>query len=74
MNLPDQLALERRMRFALVNGRSPRPDSVCVMCEARIGASYLREVATHLIYCDQNCYDDHCRSAARALVACVRAS
>lgn len=69
----NQLVLERRIRFALVNG-TPRPGSFCAMCEVRIGARYLREVATQLIYCDQNCYDDHCRSAARALVACVRAS
>ena len=70
----NQLVQGRRMRFALANGTSPRPDSFCVMCEARIGASYLREVATKLIYCDQDCYADHSRSAARALVACVRAS
>jgi hypothetical protein len=69
----NQLVLERRIRFALANG-TPRPDSFCVMCEARIEARYLREVATQLIYCDQSCYDNHCRSAARALVACVRAS
>jgi len=74
MNLPDQLVLERRMRFALVNGRSPRPDSFCVMCEARIGASYLREVATQLLYCDQNCYAGHCKSAALALIAEAKAS
>jgi hypothetical protein len=74
MSLPDKPILRPGMRFALVNGRSPRPQSFCVMCEARIGAGYLREVATHLIYCDQNCYADHCRSAARAAVARVRAS
>jgi hypothetical protein len=74
MAIPDKPILRPGIRFALVNGRSPRPDSFCVMCEARIGAGYLREVATQLIYCDQNCYADHCRSAARALGARVRAS
>jgi hypothetical protein len=74
VDLPGKLILRPRVRFALVNGRSPRPDSFCVMCEARIGAGYLRELATQLIYCDQNCYADHCRSAAQALGACVRAS
>ena len=74
MRIQDKLGLRPGMRFALVNGRSPRPDSYCLMCEARIGAGYLREVATQLIYCDQNCYSDHCRSPARALGAGVRES
>ena len=74
MNLPDKPILGPRMSFALVNGRSPRPVSFCVMCEARIGASYLRDFATQLIYCNQNCYADHCESAGRALLAHLRAS
>jgi hypothetical protein len=74
MTLLDKLILRPGVRFAFVNGRSPRPDSFCVVCEARIGAGYLREVATQLIYCDQNCYANHCKSVTRALVACVRAS
>jgi hypothetical protein len=74
MRIPDKPVLRPGMRFALVNGRSPRPDSYCLMCEARIGAGYLREVATQLIYCDQNCYANHCTSAGRGSLACVRAS
>jgi hypothetical protein len=74
MNLPRKLVLERHMRFALVNGRSPREDCFCVMCEELIGASYLREVGTKLVYCDQNCYADHCQSAALALANDARAS
>jgi hypothetical protein len=33
------------------------------MCDQPIGASYLREVGTHLTYCDHDCYADHCESA-----------
>jgi hypothetical protein len=74
MNRPGKLVLGRHMRFALVNGRSPRADSFCVMCEELIGASYLREVGTKLVYCDQNCYADHCKSAVPALASDARAS
>jgi hypothetical protein len=74
VNLPDKLMPGRHIRFALVNGRSPRPDAFCVTCEARIGAGYLREVGTQLIYCDQNCYAGHCKSAALALIAKAKAS
>jgi hypothetical protein len=51
------------MRFILVNGRTPRPRSFCVMCARAIGASYLREIGTQLTYCDHDCYADHCNSA-----------
>lgn len=51
------------MRFVLVNGRSPCRQSFCVACEGPIGGRYLREVGTYLIYCDHNCYSDHCSSA-----------
>jgi hypothetical protein len=33
------------------------------MCDQPIAASYLREIGTHLTYCDHNCYADHCKSA-----------
>ena len=51
------------MRFILVNGRTPRPEAFCVMCDEPIEKSYLREVGTHLIYCDHDCYAEHCQSA-----------
>jgi hypothetical protein len=51
------------MRFILVNGRTPCPQSSCVLCCEPIGTSYLREIGTRLSYCDHNCYADHCRSA-----------
>jgi hypothetical protein len=74
MNPPGKLVLGRHMRFALVNGRSPGPDPFCVKCEELIGASYLREIGTQLVYCDHDCYVDHCRSALLALAADARAS
>jgi hypothetical protein len=62
------------MRFVLVNGRTPRPEACCVMCGQPIGASYLREMGTHLIYCDDNCYAEHCKSTALFLENHARAS
>jgi hypothetical protein len=50
------------MKFVLVNGRSPQRRSVCVMCDQPIAASYLREIGTHLTYCNHDCAD-HCKSA-----------
>lgn len=44
------------MRFVLVNGRSPRQNSFCAMCCEPIGAGYVREIATELLYCDRDCY------------------
>ena len=55
------------MRFILVNGRTPRPQSLCVLCCRPIGASYLREIETRLSYCDHHCYSDHCKKAVMAL-------
>ena len=44
------------MKFVLVNGRTPRLQSFCVLCCEPIGASYLREVATRFCFCDHKCY------------------
>jgi hypothetical protein len=62
------------VRFILVNGRAPRPQAFCVMCDQPIEKSYLREVGTHLIYCDHNCYANHCQTAALLLENQARAS
>jgi hypothetical protein len=61
------------MRFILVNGRTPRPHTFCVLCRNPIGAAYLREVGTHLIYCDHDCFADHCESAAQLVESHARA-
>ena len=57
----------RHVRFILVNGRTPHPRSLCVMCEWQVGTNYLREFGTHLIYCDQDCYAAHCKGAVLLL-------
>ena len=62
------------MRFILVNGRTPRAQSLCVLCCRPIGGSYLREIGTHLVYCDHDCYADHCKSAVLVFENQARAS
>jgi hypothetical protein len=62
------------MKFVLVNGRTPRPQSSCAWCCEPIGESYVRELATRLSYCDHKCYFDHCKVAVRAPRQQARAS
>ena len=62
------------MRFILVNGRVPCAQPVCVMCEKPIAPGYLREIGTHLTYCNHDCYTDHCKSAFLLLEHQARAS
>jgi hypothetical protein len=47
------------MKFVVVNGRTLRPQSFCALCCEPIGTSYLRELTTHLSYCDHKCYLGH---------------
>ena len=47
------------MKFVLVNGRTPRTQSVCAQCCEAIGESYLRDITAQLAYCDHKCYVDH---------------
>jgi len=44
------------------------------MCDEAIGANYLREAGTDIIYCDHDCYADHCDRAVLALANYVKAS
>jgi hypothetical protein len=70
------------MRFVLVNGRTPREQSLCTWCCEPIGESYLRELVTRLSYCDHRCYLgdppasslDDCRSSAAKADECVATS
>jgi hypothetical protein len=62
------------MKFVLVNGRTPRPQSFCALCCEPIGESYLRELATRLSYCDHKCYAGHCQVPILALQKHARAS
>jgi hypothetical protein len=65
---------KRHMKFVLVNGRRPRPQSFCALCGEAIGESYLRELTTRLSYCDHTCYAGHCKIAAPALQRPAKAS
>ena len=49
------------MKFVLVNGRTPRTQSLCALCCESIGESYLRDIATQLPYCNHKCYVGHCK-------------
>jgi hypothetical protein len=60
------------MKFVLVNGRTPRPQSFCALCCEPIGGSYLREIATRLSYCDHKCYAGRQELTAPALTNIVR--
>jgi hypothetical protein len=62
------------MRFILVNGRMPCPQSFCALCCQPIGTSYLREVQTQSCYCDDRCYAEHCAGAFLARENHARAS
>ncbi len=62
------------MKFIVVNGRTPRPQSFCALCCEPIGESYLREIATRLSYCDHKCYVDHSNVLILALQNHARAS
>ena len=53
------------MKFILVNGRTPRPQSSCALCCEPIGETYLREIATRLSYCDHQCHLGHRELTAR---------
>jgi hypothetical protein len=62
------------MKFVLVNGRTPRPQSFCALCCEPVGESYLRELTTRLFYCDHECYAGNRNAAAPALQKHARAS
>jgi hypothetical protein len=62
------------MKFVLVNGRSPRPQSFRALCCGLIGERYLRELKTRLSYCDHTCYVGHCKGMVTALQKRARAS
>jgi hypothetical protein len=65
---------KRRMKFVVVNGRTPRPQSFCALCCKPIGESYLRELTTRLSYCDHKCYAGRCKLPVPALQKHARAS
>ena len=62
------------MKFVLVNGRRPRPETFCALCCEPIRESSLRELTTHLPYCGYECYLGHCKLAISVLEERARAS
>jgi hypothetical protein len=62
------------MKFVLVNGRRPRPESFCALCCEPISENYLRERATRLSYCSYECYLGHCKLSFSHLEERARAS
>jgi hypothetical protein len=62
------------MRFVLVNGRTPRGLPCCALCREPIGKSYLRRIATRLLYCDHKCFLDQDRRSVPALQCHAKAS
>jgi len=62
------------MKFILVNGRTPRPQSLCALCCEEIAESYLRELTSRLSYCDHRCYIGHCKGGVPTLQKRARAS
>jgi hypothetical protein len=55
------------MKFIVVNGRTPVPQSFCALCCEPIAGDYLREIATRLSYCDHKGYVGHCKIPFPAL-------
>jgi hypothetical protein len=56
-----------KVKFVLVNGRTPSPQSFCALCCEPIGESYLRDITTRHAYCDHQCYVGHCNVTAAAI-------
>src|SRR5262249_29491601 len=65
---------KRHMKFGVVNGGTPRPQSSCALLCKSMGESYLRELTTRLSYWDDNCYAGNCKVAAPMLQKHARAS
>jgi hypothetical protein len=66
--------MEPHMKFVLVNGRSPRTENFCALGCEPIGEGYVRELTTHLCYCNYACHLDHCKVAFSVLEERARAS
>jgi hypothetical protein len=62
------------MKFILINGRTPRPQAVCVSGREPIATGYLRAIGTQLCYCDDECYASHRKRSVLAIENHARAS
>jgi hypothetical protein len=59
--------LTHRTRFVLVNGRVPRADEHCALCERIVEKTYVRDSQTRLIYCDTQCFAAAAHLAMRVI-------
>ena len=55
------------MQFILVNDRAPRVPAACPCCSKPLGLGYLREMSTHDVYCDSECYQRNRKSVGVAI-------
>jgi hypothetical protein len=62
------------VRFVLVNGRTPRPRSLCVECSQPIGESYLRVLGGRQFCWHHECYALHSEPTAPPTKNRARAS
>ena len=53
------------MRFVIINERTPRGSSTCAHCGKWIARGYLRDLTSHLPYCDHACFLAQDTTAAR---------
>ena len=44
------------MRCVVVNGAKLKAETQCINCGRKVSDGYVREIRTHRIYCDFQCY------------------
>ena len=62
------------MRFVLVNGRTPNPQSCLRDVRSAVRGNYLRDIGTQFAYCSHDCYADQCKCAVVLIESQSRAS
>ena len=55
------------MRYVIVRGRQLHAETRCAWCCQVIEDGYLREIATHILYHNLYCYEQHCNVAVLAI-------
>jgi hypothetical protein len=55
------------MRCIIVNDANLKAEAFCAHCGGRIGNGYVREIGSHLTYCDYRCYSVAFKSSVAAI-------
>ncbi|HTV38571.1 MAG TPA: hypothetical protein VMF12_19235 [Xanthobacteraceae bacterium] len=55
------------MRCMFVNGARLKAPASCAHCGNQIGTSYVREIATRIVFCDFRCYSAAVEMSLRML-------